>query len=348
MRAIVVHSAKDLRLDQQPETSPGPGQVAIKVRAGGICGSDLHYFNNGGFGAIRIKEPMILGHEVSGEIASIGEGVEGLAVGNRVAINPSLPCLQCEYCQLGQHNHCLDMRFYGSAMRFPHVQGAFSERLICEARQCVVLPQATDFHLAAFAEPLSVALHGINRIAEVGQGLSGKRVLVSGCGPIGALAIMAARHSGAMEIVAVDVADHVLSVASTVGADHTVNVANNTSALKQFEGGRGYFDVVIEASGTESALHSAIQLIRPRGVLMQLGLGGDVTIPINTCVSKEIALIGTFRFHEEFNWAAQLIGQGVLDLSPLLSAAIPMESAAEAFALAGDRSQAVKVQIAFN
>lgn len=347
MRAIVVHSARDLRLDPQPRATPGSEQVLVRIKAGGICGSDLHYFNQGGFGAIRLREPMILGHEVSGEIVELGTNVTNLAIGDRVAINPSLPCLECEYCQLGQHNHCLDMRFYGSAMRFPHVQGAFSEQLICEARQCVVLPAKTDFHLAAFAEPLSVALHCINRISEVGKGLSGKRVLVSGCGPIGSLAIMAARHSGALEIVALDVADHVLAIADTVGADQSINVATNSAALKQFEDGKGYFDVVIEASGSEAAVHTALNLIRPRGVLAQLGLGGDISLPMNLCVSKEVALIGTFRFHREFAWAAQLIGSGRFDVSPLLSAAIPIESAAEAFALAGDRNQAVKVQIAF-
>ena len=348
MRAIVIHSAQDLRLQTQTVTSPMAGQVAINVRAGGVCGSDLHYYQNGGFGAIRIREPMIPGHEVAGEVAEVGDDVHNLNVGDVVAINPSLPCLQCEYCQLGQHNHCLDMRFYGSAMRFPHIQGAFCEHLICEARQCVVVPKGTDFHLAAFSEPLAVALHAVNRIAQVGNGLAGKKVLVSGCGPIGSLAIMAARHAGADEIVAIDVADHVLAIAAKNGADNTINVASNPAALKQYEVGKGYFDVVMEASGAEAAFHTALSLIKPRGILAQLGLGGDVSVPMNLCVSKEVVVLGSFRFHAEFEWAARLISSGEIDVTTLLSATLPIDKAIDAFELAGDRNRAVKVQIAFN
>ena len=127
MRAIVIHAAKDLRVEQREDEPVGPGEVAVRIEAGGICGSDLHYYNHGGFGAIRLREPMILGHEIAGVVAELGSGVAGLSVGDRVAVNPSRPCHRCRFCLRGLPNHCLHMRFYGSAMPMPHIQGGFRE-----------------------------------------------------------------------------------------------------------------------------------------------------------------------------------------------------------------------------
>ena len=135
MKALVCHAPQDLRIDHIEEEQPGEGQLQVRVAFGGICGSDLHYFQHGGFGTVRIQEPMALGHEVSGVVSALGQGVTGFQVGQRVAISPSRPCFKCRYCQLGQHNQCLDMRFYGSAMRFPHIQGAFREKLVVESHQ---------------------------------------------------------------------------------------------------------------------------------------------------------------------------------------------------------------------
>ena len=180
MRSLVIHSAKDLRIEEQAVEAIGPGQVLVRVERGGICGSDLHYFNHGGFGAVRLREPMTLGHEVAGRIAKLGEGVSGLAIGDLVAVSPSRPCGHCRYCQEGKQNHCLNMRFYGSAMPFPHIQGAFREELVADASQCVVA-NGLSAGEAAMAEPLSVCLHGVRQAGEV----LGKKVLITGSGPIG-------------------------------------------------------------------------------------------------------------------------------------------------------------------
>ena len=137
MKSIVIHAPKDLRVEETPMQAPGTGEVAVRLAAGGVCGSDLHYYNHGGFGAVRLQEPMILGHEVAGHITGIGAEVEGLAVGDLVAVSPSRPCGDCIYCNTGLRNHCLDMRFYGSAMPFPHIQGAFREVLVADASPTV-------------------------------------------------------------------------------------------------------------------------------------------------------------------------------------------------------------------
>ncbi len=185
MRALVCHAPNDLRLDAVEPQTPGPHELGVRVAFGGICGSDLHYFQHGGFGTVRIKEPMALGHEVSGVVETVGSGVTGFAPGQRIAISPSRPCGGCRFCQMGLQNHCLEMRFYGSAMRFPHVQGAFQETLVIDASQAHPIAAGLALSEAALAEPLSVGLHAIARAGTV----FGKQVLVTGCGPIGSLLI---------------------------------------------------------------------------------------------------------------------------------------------------------------
>ncbi len=344
MQAVVIHAAGDLRVEERPDPALGPRDVLVRVRAGGICGSDLHYFQHGGFGAVRLREPMVLGHEIAGEVTEVGPEATLVRPGDHVAVNPSLPCGHCRFCLAGQPNHCLDMRFYGSAMRTPHVQGGFRERLACHESQAVVLPPGLAFTSAAFAEPLAVCLHAARQAGS----LQGARVLVSGTGPIGALLVLVARHAGAREVVATDLLDAPLALARQIGADHTVNLRDDPAGLNPYKADKGVFDVVLEASGSPAAVAGGLQVARPGATVVQVGLGGgEATIPLNTVVAKEIALRGTFRFHEEFAWAAGFIASGAIDVTPLLTAVLPLRDAVPAFALAGDRARAMKVQLAF-
>ncbi|KQX30083.1 L-idonate 5-dehydrogenase [Variovorax sp. Root434] len=340
---LVIHAPDDLRLDEQDAGEIGPGQVLVKVGMGGICGSDLHYFHNGGFGTVRIKEPMVLGHEVAGTVVAVAPGVESVRIGDKVAVNPSRPCGACKFCLEGLPNQCLDMRFYGSAMRTPHVQGAFRNMLLCEATQCVKVAEHVPLRLAALAEPFSVGLHGVSRAGP----LLGKRVLVSGCGPIGVLAIAAARAHGAAEITATDVVDEPLAIARAMGADNVINVAKEKAWVSRHSADKGTFDVMLECSGNERALRDGLEVMRPRGVVVQLGLGGDVSIPQNMVVAKELSICGSFRFHAEFALAVRLINEGRVDLSPVVTHTFPMLQARQAFELASDRQKAMKVLIDF-
>ncbi len=342
MKAIVAHAAKDLRIETRDKPAPGPGQVLVRMERGGICGSDLHYYNHGGFGTVRLREPMILGHEVSGRIEALGDGVATLAEGDLVAVSPSRPCHACAYCVAGQHNHCLDMRFYGSAMPFPHIQGAFCDHVVADVTQCAKADGLTAGE-AAMAEPLSVVLHAAKRAGD----LMGRRVLVTGCGPIGQLAVMVARAAGASLIVATDVAPFTLDMARRVGADHVHNVAEAPDALAAYAGGKGSFDVLFECSGVAAALAGAIPALRPGAVIMQLGLGGDMTLPVQAMTAKEIELRGSFRFHAEFFTAVTMMQGGRLDVAPLITQTLPLDEAVSAFDLASDRSRAIKVQIQF-
>jgi L-idonate 5-dehydrogenase len=344
MNAVVIHAAHDLRIDTLPTPAPGPGQVLVRMERGGICGSDLHYFHEGRIGTIVLAEPMVLGHEVAGRIAALGPGVEGVKVGTRVAVNPSRPCNRCRYCLEGRQMHCLDMRFYGSAMRKPHIQGAFRTELVAEASQCHVVPDTIPAAAAAMAEPLAVCLHAVNRAGP----LLGRRVLVTGCGPIGALSVLAARLAGAAEIVVTDVTSTPFEIARAFGATAAIDMAADPQRLARYEPDKGYFDVLLECSGNERALTGALAAVRPQGTIVQVGLGGSFTLPINIVVAKELELIGTFRFHEEFALAVGLIASKRVDLSPLLSATYPFREARTAFEHASDRKRAMKVQLAFD
>lgn len=340
---VVVHAPKDLRVEEVAAVAPGAGEVRIRIEAGGICGSDMHYYSHGGFGTIRIKEPMVLGHEIAGTIVELGAGVSHLAVGARVAVNPSRPCGVCKYCREGAPRQCLDMYFLGSAMRFPHAQGGFRQSLTVKAEQAVPIAASVTMGEAAMGEPLSVCLHGARQAGP----LMGKRVLVTGCGPIGMLTVIVARYAGAAEIVVTDVSDFPLSIARKVGATRAINIAAEPDALEAYGADKGTFDVLFEASGHQSALVGALTALRPGAVIVQLGLGGDMTLPINVIVAKELQLRGTFRFDTEFNLAIELMNSGLIDVKPLLSATVPFLEANEAFNLALDRSRAVKVQMAF-
>lgn len=343
MKALVIHAPHDLRLEEREVAPLGPAEIAVRIGAGGICGSDLHYFHNGGFGAVRLKEPMILGHEIAGTVERVGAEVGSVKPGDRVAVSPSRPCGHCRYCLEGMANHCLNMRFYGSAMPFPHIQGAFREVLVCDAVQAHKVAEGVSLGEAAFCEPLAVCLHAARRAGP----LLGKRVLVTGCGPIGALCILAARAAGAAEVVATDVAEATLAVVRGMGVATTLNTGADPEALKPYEADKGTFDVLFEASGNMKALTGALAALRPGAVIVQVGTGGDFTLPISVLVAKELELRGTFRFHHEFATAVAMIGERRIDVRPLLTATLPMERAVEAFHLASDRSRAMKVQIAF-
>ncbi|MDR7126689.1 L-idonate 5-dehydrogenase [Pseudotabrizicola sp. 4114] len=346
-RVVCLHGQDDLKLETRAVEMPGPGEVRVAVLAGGICGSDLHYWLEGGIGTIRVREPIILGHEVAGRIESLGEGVTGLAVGALVALNPSQPCGVCAFCQQGLTIHCSAMKFKGSAMYLPHQQGMFRDLMVISAAQCFALPNGTDPGAAACAEPLAVCLHAANRGEAVGGSLSGKTVLVTGAGPIGALCVAVARQRGAAEIIVTDIQDATLAVARQMGADHAVNTARNPDGLAQWTAGKGQVDLVFECSAAAPAIRDAVTCLRPRGTLVQVGVAGPTQMPLNVMVGKEILFIGSQRFDVEFADAVALIGSGAIDPRPMITGTFPVTEALAAFDTARDRAKSVKVQLSF-
>ncbi len=345
MRACVLHAAEDLRLQDWHQPDLARDSVRIQFGAGGICGSDLHYYFEGRVGDFPVIEPLVLGHEVAGPVVETGPDVVNVKVGDHVAVDPSMPCRQCIYCRTGRENLCTDMHFLGSARRRPHTQGVFQELLTVPARQCHVVPLTLSFEKAACGEPLAVCLHAVS----LGGPILGKRVLVTGSGPIGALIVAAARRAGAHSICATDVVEAPLETVREMGADDTINVAAEPDGVDRICTDRGGFDVCFEASGNGAALATCFGLAAPGGTIVQVGMfaQGAVDVPTGAMLGKELSYRGSFRFHREFAWAIRYIVSGLIDIDPILTRTFPMSEASAAFNFARDRSRAMKVHLAF-
>lgn len=345
MRALQIHAAKDLHVVETEPPALAADEVRIAVKSGGICGSDLAYYFKGRVGDFALREPMILGHEVAGEIAEVGGEVKDLAVGSHVAVNPSRPCLACPDCLAGRSNLCREMLFYGSAARMPHVQGAFSDLAIARADQCHVIPSAMPASVAACAEPLAVALHAVRRAGDI----LGRRIIIAGAGPIGLLVALAAKAAGAGTVSVFDLAAPPLAKALEIGVDQTYRVGAGDDPLKPFEANKGVFDIAFEATGALPALASLLRVTRPGGRVVQIGMlpPGDVAVAANLLMAQEIDYLGSFRFHEEYAMAVQLLAAGRIDVTPLITGEYGLEDADEAFIAAADRERSIKVQLRF-
>lgn len=343
MKALVLLEPHRLTIEERDIPEPAEGEVRVRIHRGGICGSDMHYFHQGGFGVVRMKRPMVLGHELAGVVDAVGSQVSAVHKGMRVAVNPSRPCGHCDYCRGGRPRHCADMKFMGSAMRDPHVDGGFREYVVVTEAQAVPVSDTIGLDEAAVCEPLAVCLHAVSQAPN----LTGKRVLVTGFGPIGALTFLAARHAGAASVSATDVAAEPLALARKLGAEQAYDVSV-PGALAEEERERGQFDVVFECSGHPNAVQAALAVTRPGGCIVQVGILPDqMTLPFNPLVTKEITYRGTFRFDAEFNLAADLISRRAIDMRPIISGSFPFAEADAAFAFAQDRQRAIKVMLEF-
>ncbi|MFF3334857.1 L-idonate 5-dehydrogenase [Streptomyces sp. NPDC002888] len=335
MHACVVHGAGDLRVEERPPADPGPGEITVTVALGGICGSDLHYYHRGRVGDFALHEPMVLGHEVVGHVAALGPGTEGPAVGTPVAVHPATPCGTCPECAGGRRNICAHTRYLGSAAHTPHVQGGFARLINVPAEQIRPLPPGLSLRRAVLAEPLSVALHAVHRAGDV----SGKRVLVTGAGPIGCLVVAALRHGGAAEVVAADLFDEPLRIAAAVGATATARADRADDPAWS-----GAFDIAVEASGAPAGLRTCVERVRRGGTVVLLGLlpPGEVGLLGNVTVTRELELRGAFRFDTEFDEALSLLA-GALPVEPVVTHTFPLDQSVTAFDMAQDRTVASKV-----
>jgi L-idonate 5-dehydrogenase len=343
MLVCKIYGAEDLRVETAPDPEVGPGQVLLKLGAGGICGSDLHYFLHGRVGSFVIKEPLIPGHEVSGTAVKVGPGVSRIREGDRVAVNPSHACGACPACRGGRENLCRNMRFLGSASIFPHMQGTFREYFLMPERQCQAVPAEVPLDVLAFAEPLAVSLHAVQRAGN----LLGKRVLVTGAGPIGCLIAMAAKLNGAAHVTVSDVVERTLQVAAQVGVDRCVRADRIAGGAEGFAAAVGEVEVALEAAGNPAAAGQCLAATSRGGRIVQVGtLPGDgIQFPANQVMAREIDYVGTFRFGVEFDWAVRILAERRLDVTPLLSGQFPIAEAVAAFRAAADKTKSTKVQV---
>ncbi|MET8166704.1 L-idonate 5-dehydrogenase [Streptomyces sp. NPDC005329] len=340
MLGCVIHGRGDLRVEELASPVPGPDEVLVAVRYGGVCGSDLHYWRHGGVGDFRLREPMVLGHEVVGTVVAYGSpSPSGPPAGTPVAVHPATPCGVCPECADGRRQVCRDTRYLGSAARTPHVQGGFAGEIVVPVEQVRPLPDGLRPRRATLAEPLSVALHAVRRAGPV----TGRHVLVTGAGPIGCLVVAAAKAAGAARVTATDLLPTALGHARAAGADTVVRADDPTDP-----GWPSEVDVAVEASGVAAGLDGCLRLVRRGGVVVQLGMlpPGQSPFPGNLLVSREIELRGAFRFDTEFDAALRLLAvEPAFDA--LISAVVPVRDAESAFALAADRGRSCKVLLDF-
>ncbi|RWA84473.1 L-idonate 5-dehydrogenase [Mesorhizobium sp.] len=338
--AAMLFGPGDLRLTHCELGALAPGMVRVRFGAGGICGSDLHYFRHARTGDFVVTSPLILGHEVAGQVVEVNGEAEGLKAGDHVAVNPSRWCGSCPRCREGRPNLCDNIYFMGSASKTPHMQGGFAHLFDATPAQCVKVPAGVSFAAAALAEPLAVGLHAVERAGDV----RGAHVAIFGAGPIGLLTMLAARLAGAGEITVIDIAAAPLAFAKTLGADRVIDISGGNDELSA-TARQAPLDTVFEISGTAAGLASAIRNVRRGGTIVQVGNlpGGELPLPANAVMAKELDLRGTFRFGEEFRTAVDLIVAGKADVERLITARRPLAAAPEAFRLALDRSRSVKV-----
>jgi len=336
--ACRIHAAKDLRLDEIADAALGEHEVEMRLGAGGICGSDLHYYGHARVGAFVLREPLIPGHEASGIVLRVGSAVTRVKPGDKVAVNPSHACGQCDYCLGGRFNLCRRMFFLGSASVFPHAQGLFRERFVLGQAQLTPVHEDISLGELACAEPLSIGLHAVHRAGV----LTGKTVLITGGGTIGSMCVIAARLAGAAQVMVCDIAERPLAIAQQVGADRLIR-SDQVDAASLAD----IADISIEAAGSPAALATCLAATRRGGRIVQVGTlpAEGVQFPANSIMARELDYVGAFRAAHAFDWAVQYLRTRRVDVRPLLSAQLPLSRAAEAFALAAVRSRSTKVQL---
>jgi len=342
MRAWVLHAARDLRLENRTLPSASPGAVVIRVARAGICGSDLHYYGEGRAGAFVPKAPFVLGHEFAGEVVELGADAEGLSVGDRVAVDPTIPCRRCAPCRHGRSNLCLKMRTFGSASSFPHLDGGFQEYVAVPVLNCLRLPDSVDDAEGALMEPLAVAAQAIARAG----GVAGLNVLITGAGTIGQCILTVARAFGAARVALTDPDPFARSFALDHGADLAADPSQpDADSLLARQAPDG-FDIAFEASGSPQALALAIRVCARGGTVVQIGtLPAECTVPANLVMSRELAFIGSFRYVNVFEKVLDLLVGGRISAGHIVTSVLPLEDLPAAVEKAAGAGNVMKVQV---
>ena len=318
-RAAIMYGTHDVRLEDVPVPEPGPREVLVEIRAVGVCGSDVHYYEEGRIGSFVVREPLVLGHEPSGVIVALGEEATKHEVGERVTLEPGVPDGTCRECRAGRYNLCPNVRFFAT----PPIDGAFANYVNIHEDFAYRLPDGISDNAGALMEPLSVGIWACRK-AEV---KAGDHVLVTGAGPIGLLAMQVAFAQGATEVTITDVAEERLEIARKTGATRALNVAE-----EPLEGSGLEVDVLIECSGNERALRDGIYALRPAGIAVVVGMGPkeETSVPLAFVQNKEITLTGTFRYANTYPAAIELAATGRVDLEAIITGHYGLEETEEA------------------
>jgi L-iditol 2-dehydrogenase len=332
MRVVKVMSPHEVQLEEAPVPSPAPGEALVRIKAVGLCGSDLQYYAQGRIGDLHFTSGHILGHEVAGVVEGLGPGTAGPPPGTPVAVDPAIPCGRCRFCMEGDPNFCKNLRFFGS----PPMPGALQEFIAHPTHLLLPLPAGMSWSVGAVVEPLGVALHAV----DLGHLAVGSRVAVFGCGPIGILAARVAQLSGATAVYASEPLVHRREAALRYGATAVFNPESEdvVRAIREATHGEGV-DVAFEIAGSQTATVQAVEVLRPGGTAVLVGYwkADQVTLPGIRAMRKGLTLRFVRRMKNTFERAIELARLKLVDLAPLITHEFPLAEAAGAFARAEKR-----------
>lgn len=324
-RAAVLEDIGTVRMVERDVSRPGPGQVQVRIGAVTVCGSDVHYYRHGRIGDFVVGSPLVLGHEAGGTVTAHGLGVVAPPVGQRVALEPQHACGRCEQCLRGRYNLCRDVEFFAT----PPIDGAFQESVVVDAERAHPVPDTLSDEAAAMIEPLSVAVHACEKAGVV----PGKRVLVSGAGPVGLLCLQVARARGSRDVIVTDINPRRLEVAAELGAAGTVDVGDEPGATIE------EVDAVLECSGVAAAIDWSVRRAAPAATVVLIGMGGRLDVPLDLVQARELVLTGVFRYAHAYPAAIALAASGAVRLDDLVTSRHDLEDVEDAL-LAAERDPA--------
>jgi L-iditol 2-dehydrogenase len=333
-RVAYVDAEHRITLKQEPAPEPGPGQVLVELKANGICGSDLHFWREGRLGNFVVTRPYVPGHEACGVVVALGDGARGFASGDRVVIEPGMPCGRCRYCRAGRYNLCPDVVFLSA----PPVNGTFCDYLAIRADALHRLPEAMDFEQGALVEPAAVGVHAVNRAGPC----AGKTALVLGCGPIGLVTLQAFKAAGGARVACVDRIPYRLEKALALGAD-TAHNADEDDALLACAA-----DVVFETAGSAAATAAAVRYAAPGGRIVQVGWPESPLVSLNVAdlMEKELEHVGVNRYANAFPTAMAWIADGRIRAAEMITHRFGLDDIVEAFHTAHEqREQVIKAVV---
>lgn len=341
MKAAVMRNTREIHIEEYPVPVVGPDEVLIEVVAVGICGSDLHYYSHGRIGKYVVDKPFILGHECSGNVAAVGSQVQRFRVGDRVAIEPGVTCGTCDACKQGRYNLCPDVEFLAT----PPFDGAFAQYIKIRQDFVFPIPDELSYEAAALVEPFSVGIHAAAR-----TGLQpGSTIAIMGMGPVGLMAVAAAKAYGAATIIVTDLEPLRLEAAKEMGATHVINIREQDplEQIRNITGGAGV-DVAWETAGNPKALQASLAALRRGGKLAIVGLPAQDEIPLNVpfIADNEVDIYGIFRYANTYPKGIQFLASGIVDANKLVTDKYPLEQTYEAMERAlNHKSECLKIVV---
>lgn len=326
--SAVLRGVRDVAIEDRPVPLPAAHEVIVAVRATGICGSDVHYYEHGRIGDFVLEAPMVIGHESAGVITAVGADIDPDRVGQVVALEPGVPCRHCGQCLAGRYNLCPDVVFFAT----PPVDGSIAGLVAIDADFAHLAPKGLSFEQAAMAEPVSVGVWAARKAGIT----AGDRVLVTGAGPIGLFAAQVARAQGALAVAVTDLSEYRLGVARELGF-------TAVPAGVELPGG---YTVLLECSGAQPAVESGLRALAPAGRAVLVGMGADqVSISVPLIQGRELSITGVFRYANTYPTALALIASGAVDTAPLITHRFELEDTEAALTLARREPESLKAVV---